>query len=119
MTIEQIFDTMAVRLKSENVGGVNLKINWTFTDMQGTPDEKWVLGLSHRTLHSFSGRHDQAAEATITMTRKLLISIVAQESTFLEEISTGGIVIDGDAQALLTVFGNFDVFDTGFAIVEP
>jgi len=119
MTIEQIFDTMAVRLKSENVGGVNLKINWTFTDMHGTPDERWVLGLSHRTLYSFSGRHDQAAEATITMTRKLLISIVAQESTFLEEISTGGIVIDGDAQALLTVFGNFDVFDTGFAIVEP
>lgn len=119
MTIEQIFDTMAIRLKSENVGGVNLRINWTFTDLQGTSDELWVLSLSHRTLSSISGRHDQAAALSITMTRTLLISIVAQEESFLDQISSGGIVIDGDTQALLTVFGNFEVFDGGFGIVEP
>ncbi len=119
MTIEQIFDTMAVRLKSENVGGISLAVNWTFTDLRGTPDEKWVLALSHRTLYGVPGRHDSGAAATITVARTLLISIMAQETTFLDQIAAGQIILDGDAQALLTIFGNFEVFDAGFALVEP
>lgn len=119
MTIEQIFDTMAVRLKSENVGGITLAINWTFTDLADTADELWVLALSHRTLFSVSGRHDPTAVATITMSRALLISIVAQETTFLDQVTTGGIILKGDAQALLGIFGNLEVFDAGFALVEP
>lgn len=119
MTVEQIFDTMAVRLKSENVGGLNVAVNWTFTDLIGTSDEKWVLAISHRTLFSTSGRHDPAATVSITMSRALLISIVAQETTFLDEIASGAITMDGDAQALLSIFGNLEVFDAGFALVEP
>ncbi|MFM7872569.1 MAG: alkyl sulfatase dimerization domain-containing protein, partial [Actinomycetota bacterium] len=83
MTIEQIFDTMAIRLKSENVGDMQLAVNWTFTDLAGTPDERWTLALSHRTLYSVRGRHEPQASVSITMTRALLITIVAQETTFL------------------------------------
>lgn len=119
MSIEQIFDTMGVRLISENVGGLSARINWTFTDMGGTPDEKWVLELSHRTLHSVRGRHAADAEAGLTMTRQTLIRIIAQETTFVDEIGSGGIILDGDAQALLLIFGNLDTFGGSFAIVEP
>ncbi len=119
MSIEQIFDTLAVRLISENVGGASVGINWTFTDLAGTSDEKWLLGLSHRTLHSVRGRHAHDAAAGLTMTRKTLIQIIAQETTFIDEMASGAIVLDGDAQALLTVFGNLDTFGGGFAIVEP
>ncbi|GDX26534.1 beta-lactamase-like protein [Actinomycetes bacterium] len=119
MTIEQIFDTLAVRLISENVSGLSLKINWHFTDMGGTADERWLLGLSHRTLYSVQGRNDEEAQATLTMARSTLISVIIQETTFIDEIGKGFIVIDGDATALLTIFGNLDAFPNSFNIVEP
>jgi len=119
MTIEQIFDTLAVRLISENVSGMSLKINWHFTDMGGTADERWLLGLSHRTLYSVQGRNDEKAQATLTMARSTLTSVIIQEATFIDEIGKGSIVIDGDAAALLTIFGNLDAFPNSFNIVEP
>ena len=119
MTIEQIFDTLAVRLKAEAVVGVKLCVNWTFPDLAGTPDEKWVLAVSNRTMYSVRGRHDDSAVATLRLDRALLIKIITQETSFVDEIAAGNIALDGDAGALLTVFGNLDVFMGGFTIVEP
>jgi alkyl sulfatase BDS1-like metallo-beta-lactamase superfamily hydrolase len=115
MSVEQVFDTIAVRLKSEEVGGQKLFINWTFTDL----DEKWVLGLSNRTLHHVKGRHESAAAVTVTLKRMTLIDIVTQATTFMDQINEGNIQIDGDASALLTIFGSLDAFTPGFLIVEP
>ncbi|MEY3681152.1 MAG: hypothetical protein RL547_1765 [Actinomycetota bacterium] len=119
MTIEQIFDTLAVRLKSEAVAGVKLYVNWTFPDLAGTPDETWVLAVSNRTMYSVRGRHQPGADASVRLDRSLFIRIIAQETSFVDEIGAGNISLDGDAAALLTVFGNLDVFMAGFAIVEP
>jgi alkyl sulfatase BDS1-like metallo-beta-lactamase superfamily hydrolase len=119
MTIEQVFDVLSVRVMSEKVGGLSHCVNWTFTDMAGTPDHQWVLGLSNRTMYSTQGRHEAAAEATITISRALLLEIIAQMTTFVDELSAGTVTIEGDAAALLNIFGNLDTFATGFAIVEP
>jgi alkyl sulfatase BDS1-like metallo-beta-lactamase superfamily hydrolase len=119
MTVEQIFDTISVRLKSEEVGGLSLKLNWTFPDMAGTADEKWVLALSHRTLYGVQGRHDTEAVASITINRSLLIDILTQQTTFVDQITAGNITLDGDGAALLNIFGNIDTNAPGFAIVEP
>ena len=119
MTVEQIFDTISVRLNSEAVGGLSLKLNWTFPDMVGTSDEKWVLALSHRTLYGVQGRHDSEAVASISINRSLLIDILTQQTTFVDQITAGNIVLEGDAEALLNVFGNIDTNAPGFAIVEP
>jgi alkyl sulfatase BDS1-like metallo-beta-lactamase superfamily hydrolase len=119
MTVEQIFDTISLRLKSEDVGGLDVRINWTFPDLAGTEDETWVLGLSHRTLFAVRGRHDESAVARITLTRSLLVDVLTQQTTFVDEIGAGRIVIEGDAGALLQVFGNLDTFTPGFPIVEP
>jgi alkyl sulfatase BDS1-like metallo-beta-lactamase superfamily hydrolase len=45
--------------------------------------------------------------------------VIAQTTSFAEELKSGAATIEGDAGALLTVFGNIDSFSTGFAIVEP
>jgi alkyl sulfatase BDS1-like metallo-beta-lactamase superfamily hydrolase len=45
--------------------------------------------------------------------------VIAQTTTFVDELKNGTITIDGDAGALLAIFGNLDNFSTGFAIVEP
>jgi alkyl sulfatase BDS1-like metallo-beta-lactamase superfamily hydrolase len=119
MTIEQVFDVLSVRVMSERIGGHSHCVNWTFTDMAGTPDHQWVLGLSNRTMYSTQGRHEAAAEATITISRALLLEIIAQVTTFVDELSAGTVTIEGDAAALLNIFGNLDAFATGFAIVEP
>jgi len=119
MTIEQIFDTISVRLKSEEVGGLSLKLNWTFPDMRGTADEKWVLALSHRTLYGVQGRHDSEAVASISINRSLLIDILTQQTTFADQITAGNITLDGDGAALLNIFGNIDTNAPGFAIIEP
>jgi alkyl sulfatase BDS1-like metallo-beta-lactamase superfamily hydrolase len=119
MTIEQVFDVLSMRVISEKIGGLSHCVNWTFTDMAGTPDHQWVLGLSNRTMYSTQGRHENAAEATITISRALLLEIIAQVTTFVDELSAGTVTIEGDAAALLNIFGNLDTFATGFAIVEP
>jgi alkyl sulfatase BDS1-like metallo-beta-lactamase superfamily hydrolase len=119
MTIEQVFDTLALRLISENVGGLSLAINWQFADMAGTRDELWEIGISNRTLYATQGRHNPVALATVKITRDLFLEVIAQTTSFAEELKSGAATIEGDAGALLTVFGNIDSFSTGFAIVEP
>jgi alkyl sulfatase BDS1-like metallo-beta-lactamase superfamily hydrolase len=119
MTIEQVFDTLSVRVMSEKIGRLSHCVNWTFTDMAGTSDHQWVLGLSNRTMYSTQGRHEVSAEATITLSRTLLLEIIAQATTFVDELSAGTVTIEGDSAALLNIFGNLDTFATGFAIVEP
>jgi alkyl sulfatase BDS1-like metallo-beta-lactamase superfamily hydrolase len=37
----------------------------------------------------------------------------------MDQITAGNITLDGDPSALLTIFGNIDVFEPGFNIVEP
>jgi alkyl sulfatase BDS1-like metallo-beta-lactamase superfamily hydrolase len=119
MTIDQVFDVLGVRAISENLGGIALAINWLFTDMAGTADEKWILGVSNRTLYAIQGRHSESASATVKLSRDLFLEIIAQATTFVDELKNGTITIDGDAGSLLTIFGNLDNFATGFAIVEP
>jgi alkyl sulfatase BDS1-like metallo-beta-lactamase superfamily hydrolase len=115
MTIEQLFDSLSVRMKSEELGGVSLCVNWHFTDI----DEKWILGISNRTLYATPGRHEKSAAATITLTRLTMLDVVTQATTFVDQITAGTISIDGDASALLEIFGKLDTITTGFAIVEP
>jgi alkyl sulfatase BDS1-like metallo-beta-lactamase superfamily hydrolase len=115
MTIEQLFDSLSVRMKSEELGGVSLCVNWHFTDI----DEKWILGISNRTLYATPGRHEKSAAATITLTRLTMLDVVTQATTFVDQITAGTISIDGDASALLEIFGKLDNITTGFAIVEP
>ena len=115
MSVEQVFDAIAVRLKSEDVGGQTVFVNWTFTDL----NEKWVLGLSNRTLFHVHGRHDSRAAVTVTLPRTILVAVVTQETTFMDEIQAGKITLDGDPAALLTIFGNLDTFTVGFNVVEP
>ncbi len=115
LTVEQAFEAIGVRLKSENVGGQHVLINWHFTDV----DERWILGLQNRTLHSIGGRHAANAAATVTLTKSGFLSIIGGGATFLESVTNGEITIEGDPAALVAVFGNLDTFASGFNIIEP
>jgi alkyl sulfatase BDS1-like metallo-beta-lactamase superfamily hydrolase len=53
------------------------------------------------------------------MERMTLVDVVTQQTTFMDQVNEGNITVDGDASALLTIFGNLDTFTPGFRIVEP
>jgi alkyl sulfatase BDS1-like metallo-beta-lactamase superfamily hydrolase len=109
MTVEQMFDTLAVRLRAEDVGGMHLTLNVTFTDV----DEMWVLGLSNRALHAVRGRHDEHAAATMRLTRAQLLAVIDGEGSWDSVESTG------DVAAADAIFGNLDTFMSMFPLVEP
>ncbi len=121
LTIDQIFDTIAIRLKAEEVEGEHVLVNWTFPDLveAGSEPSDWVLGLENRALHYQAGRHDEHAAATVTVAKAALGAVLMGSTTVGEEIENGGMTIDGDATALLAIFGNLEVFQSGFGIVEP
>jgi alkyl sulfatase BDS1-like metallo-beta-lactamase superfamily hydrolase len=102
-------------MKQEELGGLTTCINWNFTDTK----EQWIMGISNRTLYYTPRRQADNADATVTLARTTLIDVVTQSTTFMDQIQEGNITIAGDGGALLTVFGNIDIFEMGFAIVEP
>ena len=115
MTIDQIFDSLAVKLKAEEVGGMSVSLNFDIVD----PAERWVLRLSNRALHAVEGRHDADAAVTFRLTRASLLRIVEGATSFADAIAAGDAEADGDVAAADAVFGHLDVFLTNFALVEP
>jgi alkyl sulfatase BDS1-like metallo-beta-lactamase superfamily hydrolase len=115
MSIEFIFDAIGVRLKAEEVGGVNLRTNWVFPDV----NERWIIGLSNRALHTVPDAQDPAAAVTVTINRTTLLAIMGAETTFIEEASAGRVTFVGDPTVLTQIFSHLDTFSPGFAIVEP
>ena len=115
MTPDQLFDSIAVRLRAENVGGIALAVNFTFTDL----DERWVLRLSNRALHAVTGRHDADAAVTFRLAKPVLLAIVAGSTTLLDAVAAGDATADGDVASADLIFANLDTFLTNFNLVEP
>ncbi len=115
MTVDQLFDTMAVRVRSEDVGGVDVTINMVFHEH----DEPWVLGLSNRVIHYARGRHDRDADATVTVAQSTLTELASKRTTIDDAIAAGKLMIEGDVQALVRIIDNLEVFMSNFKIVEP
>jgi alkyl sulfatase BDS1-like metallo-beta-lactamase superfamily hydrolase len=115
MTVEMLFDSLAVRLRAEDVGGLTATVNWTFTDV----DERWVLGLDHRALHATAGRHDDGADVTVTTTRSALVGLVVGDADLAALVADGALEVSGDASALGRIFDHLDTFLSMAPLVEP
>ena len=115
LPIDQVLDTWGVRLKSDEVAGITRTINLAVTDL----DERWVLQLSNRAISYVAGRHDDAADATVTADRDTFIALGAAEVALADAVAAGSVAIAGDAQALADVLDHLDEFFGGFGIVEP
>ena len=116
MSVDQLLDSIAVKLKSEDVGGLAATVNLTFTDLGG---ELWVLGLSNRTVHAVGGRHAADADVTLTLTKPTLIALSALEITVAEAVGSGAITADGDVGAAAHIFDHLETFMSTFGLVEP
>jgi len=120
LEVDQIFDAIAIRLQAENLAGRQVFINWHFRDLAaGDGEADWVLGLENQALHYWSGSQKPEADVSVSLTKRIMGEIMAGRTSFVDGTKDGTIVLDGDAEALLAIFGNLETFESGFGIVEP
>ena len=118
MTIEQLMDAAAVRLIAEEVAGVDVTVNLVIGDTVAADGSDWKVTVSNRAMSTSRG-HVGDAHATATFDRSVLVEIGSAEITIDEAIDAGRLTVDGDAEAVRSVFGHLDVFMSMFPVVEP
>jgi len=114
MPIDMIFDSLAVRLDGPAADGMTLEINWDFTDL----GEQWVLGLDHGALHHHRGAADEAA-AALRLSKRVFVEVLAGLTDIGDALGSGALAIEGDAAALVALFGLLEQPNDHFNIVTP
>jgi len=112
MTTAQLLDAIAVRLRSEEVGGRAVTAHLTI-------DAAWTLELSNRALSATSGLHG-TADVVADLPRDVLVLLSTNSTTVGSAVADGQItIVAGEASALDTLFGHLDTFQSMFPVVEP
>ena len=117
MTIEQLLDAIAVRLRAEEVGGLSATVHLRFGGSVPLGGD-WTVVLSNRAISPTSGLHGDA-DAVVTLDRDVLLEISANSIDTDAAIEAGRIVYEGDRRALSAMFDHLDTFQSMFPIVEP
>ena len=115
ITLDLLFDFMAVRLNADKAEGKRLVLNWTFTDV----GEKLTLRLENSALTHVLGKLAPDADAGFTLKRTTLDQILLKQKTFPMAILKREIAVKGNPFKLGELVAMLDDFTPGFPIVEP
>lgn len=115
MTMELIFDFIALRLNHQKVDGQKVGISMVFTDLK----ETWALELSNSVLNNTKGRILKKPDVTLTLTRTAFLGMLLAGKKLPELIQAGAVKLEGDPKAFGAVFANIETFDPFFNIVTP
>ncbi len=113
LTVEQLFDSMAIRLDGPRAWDERILLNWAIDD------ERYVMTLCNGVLNHVAGKQDDGADATVTVARKAFDRILLGTAAPADLLASGELRIEGDAARLGTLLGLLDEPDPGFAIVTP
>jgi alkyl sulfatase BDS1-like metallo-beta-lactamase superfamily hydrolase len=109
LTIEQLFDTLAIRVDGPRAARQSLVIDWNFTDAGDTVR----LALSNGALiQTVNPTAEAVADLTLTLTKAQLLGLLAGRGL-------DGIGHTGDPAALTRLMGLLDTSDPAFPIVTP
>jgi alkyl sulfatase BDS1-like metallo-beta-lactamase superfamily hydrolase len=111
----QLWDMLGVRLNGPKAEGKTIVLNWTFTDT----GEKFALTLENCALTYAEGVQASNADASFTLPRSLLDTVIAKQSTFPEAMAAGKITFAGNPMKLGELMALMDEFPRMFEIVEP
>jgi alkyl sulfatase BDS1-like metallo-beta-lactamase superfamily hydrolase len=117
MTIEQLLDAIAVRLRAEEIGGLAATLHLRFGGAAPFAGD-WTVVLSNRALSCSPGLVG-TADAVARLGRDVLLALSTNTTEINSALAAGQIECDGDAAALVAVFGHLDTFRSMFPIVEP
>lgn len=115
LTLDMIFDSMAVRLNGPRAAGKAITINWHFTDT----NERYILYLDNSVLNHIAGRRSKRADCSIEIRRDLFNKVIAGQTTFLARILLGQIKYRGSIKKLNEMMELLDEPDPFFNIVTP
>jgi alkyl sulfatase BDS1-like metallo-beta-lactamase superfamily hydrolase len=108
LSIEQIFDTLAIRVDAPHAWHETIMIDWTFTDLGESRRTTLRNGVLIQQPKPPSGQADLA----LTLTKAELLSLLSGHGL-------NGIAHDGDPDALKRLLSHLDAPDPNFAIVTP
>ncbi|MFI0366937.1 alkyl/aryl-sulfatase [Actinomadura sp. 1N219] len=108
LSIEQVFDSIAIRVDGPRAWEHRLTIDWNFTDLK----EEIRLSLGNGVLTQSRAHDGTPADLTLTLTKPQLLRLVATQDL-------GDIRADGDPRTLTTLMGLLDDVDRDFDIVTP
>ena len=108
LTIEQLFDSVAIRVNGPRAWSEALTIDWEFTDEQA----RYRMTLSNGALIHWSGGGPGNADLTLTLTKPALLGMLAGGGL-------DGVKTEGDTGVIQRLLGLLDQPDPGFAIVTP
>ena len=108
LTVEQLFDSIAIRVNGPKAWDKAVTIAWDFTDLK----EEMRLHLSNGVLIQTHSANGAPADLTVTLTKPQLLRLLATGSL-------DGIETTGDRGALRTLLGVLDTANDQFAMVTP
>jgi alkyl sulfatase BDS1-like metallo-beta-lactamase superfamily hydrolase len=113
LTLEQLFDSLAIRIDGPRAWGEHIVLNWA------VDEERYVMTLENGVLSYLAGKRDETADASIAITRRALDNVLLGAANPQDLIANGELRIDGGAERLGVFLGLLDAPDPGFAIVTP
>ena len=110
-----LLDFVAVRLDADKAAGLGFGIEWRLSDR----DEVFAMTLAHETLTQLPGAAPGGADVTATLDRATLVGLIVGRMSVEDALASGAVTAEGDAGALVKLFGMLDDFDLQFSIVTP
>ncbi len=115
MTIDILFDYIAMTLNGPKAEGKEITVNWTFKDT----GEEYVLFLKNAVLNHTANKHHANADATVIMKRSTLNEVMAGTKNMKKAVLLREVRIKGKAKKVHELFEMMDKFDFWFNIVTP
>ena len=113
--VQRFFDSMAVRLNGPDAEGVELRVNFVFTDL----GESYLLDISNAVLHHRPSEPDAPADATLRMTHGMFLSLLLGQAGLKDLLLSDELELQGSKLDLLKFFSLLDKPEGRFNIVIP
>ncbi|MEB8269750.1 alkyl/aryl-sulfatase [Klebsiella grimontii] len=113
MTVEMLFDYMAVRLDSEKAAGKNISLNFNL-------DRGETLNLTlNNSVLNYRQASQQKPDASFTISHADLHDVLTGQAKMADLLKTGKAKVTGDAAKLDEIFSTLDQFELWVNIVTP
>ena len=113
--VRRFFDSMAGRLNGPESEGVELRVNFVFTDL----DQSYLLDISNGVLHHRPSNPDTEANATLNLTHGMFIQMLTGKAGLKDMLISDEIELEGSKLDLVKFFSLLDKPQGRFNIVTP
>lgn len=115
LTVEQVFASLAIRIDGPAAWDLHLTVAWRFTDL----DLTYLTELRNGTLIHRPVDATPDADATLRLTRPLLIGLITEQLDLEQALADGAVEVQGEPAVLQRLLAVLAPVDPAFAIVTP